>query len=660
MPRSKQKSAFTILEIILVIAALVIIFGLVIIAINPAKHFAELRNSERSADINAILSAVSQYSLDNNSTFPNGIEDNLRMIGTATTGCDIACGDSLIALDDDNSPIWGNLIVTANALEKIDNNKPALADINITTDILEMMIYPKKVLPGDTMSVSIKLKDATGINSVIADMGGIETIKLDLVAGDKFSGLWQAEWLVHSTVTKNYTTTFYITNNKGDLVDTTAHWSDPPVSSWISPDGHLTPTGQWTNAQRARDNNLTTYATNTFGQVGWGQYIYFTLNQAQYINRIGVIADYMDADLFEVDIDVRKNGVWTDVFQGGNEADWNAKWVEVGFDGGMIDQARFRYNYRQGGYHYWLYELKFYQTVETIENPTVHTLPATLIQDTRATVHGEINNDGGQPVSYYFEYGTTTSYGNTTDTFTGGTSGSTVSAFISGLNSSTNYNYRFVATNSSGTVYGDNLTFRTTMPLLGNIPPSTITDPDGTWSNTSLATDVNTSTYARSLHSINAPEWSSFLYFSQNASYTNGISFYARGLEEVNEVEIDIMIDGNWTRVKSGGFTGMQNNLISFEQALISQARIRFKAATINTGFFWQLHEFSFRKSSENTSTSCVPLDELVETYIADIPADPQTGSTERTNYAIKRLFDKRFVIYSCTPELGKKIMLLR
>lgn len=76
MPRSKQKSAFTILEIILVIAALVIIFGLVIIAINPAKHFAELRNSERSADINAILSAVSQYSLDNNSTFPNGIEDN--------------------------------------------------------------------------------------------------------------------------------------------------------------------------------------------------------------------------------------------------------------------------------------------------------------------------------------------------------------------------------------------------------------------------------------------------------------------------------------------------------------------------------------------------------------------------------------------------------
>ena len=198
------------------------------------------------------------------------------------------------------------------------------------------------------------------------------------------------------------------------------------------------------------------------------------------------------------------------------------------------------------------------------------------------------------------------------------------------------------------------------MPLLGNIPPNTITDPDGTWSNTSLATDVNTSTYARSLHSINAPEWSSFLYFSQNASYTNGISFYARGLEEVNEVEIDIMIDGNWTRVKSGGFTGMQNNLISFEQALISQARIRFKAATINTGFFWQLHEFSFRKSSENTSTSCVPLDELVETYIADIPADPQTGSTERTNYAIKRLSDKRFVIYSCTPELGKKIMLLR
>ena len=59
---NKSKApGFTLIEILVVVALIAILAAVTIIAINPAKNFADTRNSTRSADVTAILNAVTQY-----------------------------------------------------------------------------------------------------------------------------------------------------------------------------------------------------------------------------------------------------------------------------------------------------------------------------------------------------------------------------------------------------------------------------------------------------------------------------------------------------------------------------------------------------------------------------------------------------------------------
>ena len=94
--------------------------------------------------------------------------------------------------------------------------------------------------------------------------------------------------------------------------------------------------------------------------------------------------------------------------------------------------------------------------------PTVFTTVATLVTSTSATLNGTVNPNG-EATTYYFEYGTDTSYGSPTSSASAGsgTSAVSVNAAISGLSSDTTYHYRLVATNSDGTSYGDDKTFNT-------------------------------------------------------------------------------------------------------------------------------------------------------------------------------------------------------
>jgi len=63
------EKGFTLIEVLIVLTIITMLAAVVIIAINPARQFAQARNTQRWAAVNSILNATHQNMVDNDGNF---------------------------------------------------------------------------------------------------------------------------------------------------------------------------------------------------------------------------------------------------------------------------------------------------------------------------------------------------------------------------------------------------------------------------------------------------------------------------------------------------------------------------------------------------------------------------------------------------------------
>lgn len=67
--KTSRHSGFTLIEVLIVIGLIAILAGVALVAINPARQFAQARNTQRVSNVHAILSAVGARYADTQGVF---------------------------------------------------------------------------------------------------------------------------------------------------------------------------------------------------------------------------------------------------------------------------------------------------------------------------------------------------------------------------------------------------------------------------------------------------------------------------------------------------------------------------------------------------------------------------------------------------------------
>jgi prepilin-type N-terminal cleavage/methylation domain-containing protein len=134
---TSSNKGFTLLEILLVIAAIGILAAIVLVAINPNRQLAQTRNAQRRSDVSVISNAIAQRILDDATNLPANTINAAMVSGTtyaigtiAAVGTSNAVGTQTCATFTGGSPApslmlnltSGNAAVVPNQVAGIPND----------------------------------------------------------------------------------------------------------------------------------------------------------------------------------------------------------------------------------------------------------------------------------------------------------------------------------------------------------------------------------------------------------------------------------------------------------------------------------------------------------------------------------------------------------
>ncbi len=267
--------------------------------------------------------------------------------------------------------------------------------------------------------------------------------------------------------------------------------------------------------------------------------------------------------------------------------------------------------------------------------PVATTNAASSITTTGATLNGAVNPNGVTG-TVTFEYGTTTSYGNTvnaTPNSVSGTTSTNVSAALTGLASSITYNYRVKLVTGTTTTYGANQTFTTTMncgtvttfPFNEGFANTTLPNCWSNVNNGGTAGQVwqfgtvsggltGTGNYAflnsdayGSGNSQNADLITTTLNLSTASTVTLAFKHYFKSYTGSSaKVSYSINNGSTWTDITS--FTATTANPATFSQAIAAvagQSQVKFKFNyTGSYGYYWCVEDVSVTTTTGGTGSA--------------------------------------------------------
>ena len=112
------KRGFTLIELLISISILAILAAIILVAVDPAKRFAQARDARRAAETYSILNAILNYMADNVGALPAGLDNDVstaQQLGTAASGCNTGCapaGTTLSSCLDLTTPLVDQFIIS--------------------------------------------------------------------------------------------------------------------------------------------------------------------------------------------------------------------------------------------------------------------------------------------------------------------------------------------------------------------------------------------------------------------------------------------------------------------------------------------------------------------------------------------------------------------